>query len=109
MSGEHLQTFTDDNFSAEILNYKGVAVVDFWAEWCGPCKMLGPTIEVLADEYAGKVKVGKMNVDDNTNTPQQFKIRGIPTVIVFKNGSAVQQIVGVQPKEVFVEAITKNL
>ncbi|RME13571.1 MAG: thioredoxin, partial [Ardenticatenia bacterium] len=72
------------------------ALVDFWAEWCGPCHMIAPAIESLAREYAGRVKVGKLNVDENPRTPMQFQIRGIPTLIIFRNGQPVDRIVGVQ-------------
>ncbi len=84
-------------------------MIDFWAVWCGPCRMLGPTIEAVADEYAGKVKVFKMNVDNNPETPTKFHIRGIPTVIFFKNGQPVDQLVGNQPKDVIVQTIQKHL
>jgi thioredoxin len=87
----------------------GLTMIDFWAEWCGPCRMLGPTIEAVADEYAGKVKVFKMNVDHNPETPTKFHIRGIPTVIFFKNGQPVDQLVGNQPKDVIVQTIQKHL
>jgi thioredoxin 1 len=99
---------TDSNFTSDVSG-SGLAMVDFWAEWCGPCRMLGPTIEAVADEYAGKVKVFKMNVDQNPETPTKFHIRGIPTVIFFKNGQAVDQLVGNQPKDVIVQTIQKHL
>lgn len=87
-------TLTDATFADFISS--GVALVDFWAEWCGPCHMIAPAIESLAREYAGRVKVGKLNVDENPRTPMQFQIRGIPTLIIFRNGQPVDRIVGVQ-------------
>ncbi|MCC7441780.1 MAG: thioredoxin [Bdellovibrionales bacterium] len=100
---------TDDNFQTEILGGEELALVDFWAEWCGPCRMLAPTIESLAEQYSGKLKVYKMNVDENPTTPTQFNIRGIPTVILFKGGKPVDQLVGNQPKEAFIQAIEKQI
>ncbi|MBY0470662.1 thioredoxin [bacterium] len=108
-NSKHVQEATDSNFNSDILKSNELTLVDFWAEWCGPCKLLGPTIDSLADEYTGKVKVFKMNVDENPQTPTQFHIRGIPTVILFQNGKVVEQLVGNQPKEAFVEAIQKHL
>ena len=100
---------TDSNFETEVLKEPGLTLVDFWAEWCGPCKALGPTIDALADQYAGKVKVYKLNVDENPEAAQKFRIRGIPTVLVLKGGQLVDQLVGNQPKESFVSAIEKQL
>lgn len=100
---------TDTNFSTDILADSGLSVVDFWAEWCGPCRMLAPTIESVAEEFAGKMKVYKMNVDQNQDTPARFHIRGIPTLIFFKGGQPVDQLVGNQPKDVIVQTIQKHL
>lgn len=105
----HVLEATDSNFATDVLKSSGLSLVDFWAEWCGPCRMLGPTIETIAGEFAGKMKVYKMNVDHNPSTPAQFHIRGIPTVILFKNGQAVDQLVGNQPKDVIVQTIQKHL
>lgn len=99
---------TDTNFASDVLKSDQLCLVDFWAEWCGPCRLLGPIIEEVADGLTAKVKVFKMNVDENPNTPTQFQIRGIPTVILFKNGKAVEQMVGLQPKDAYVSAIEKN-
>jgi thioredoxin 1 len=90
-------TLTDSNFDSEITKHK-LIVVDFWAPWCGPCRMVGPLIEELASEYAGKVAFGEVNVDENMMVPGRFGVRGIPTLIVFKDGQAVDTIVGACPK-----------
>lgn len=107
--GQNAAVATDGNFEAEVIKASQLAIVDFWAEWCGPCKLLGPTIEAIATEYAGQVKVFKMNVDENPNTPTRFHIRGIPTVIFFKEGQVVEQLVGNLPKDSFVQTIKKYL
>jgi thioredoxin 1 len=109
MAGQNVKTATDTNFETDILKGSQLSLVDFWAEWCGPCRMLAPTIEAIADEFAGKMNVYKMNVDENGTTPSRFHIRGIPTVILFKNGQVVDQLVGNQPKDVIVQAIQKHL
>jgi thioredoxin 1 len=79
-------TVTDDNFDSEVLKSDIPVLVDFWAEWCGPCKMIAPVLDILAEQYQGKVKICKVNVDDNKKTPSQYSIRSIPTLIIFKNG-----------------------
>lgn len=86
------------NFASEVINSDVPVLVDFWAPWCGPCRMIGPVVEEIAGEFAGKIKVGKVNVDDNQALASQFGIRGIPTVIIFKGGKVVGNYVGVQPK-----------
>jgi thioredoxin 1 len=100
---------TEDNFDEEVLNSDTPVLVDFWAEWCGPCKMVGPTIEELAKEYKGRAKVGKVNVDQNPGIAEKYGIRGIPTIILFSKGEVAEQLVGVQSKEKMVEIIDKNL
>lgn len=100
---------TDSNFEDEIIKSDIPAMVDFWAEWCGPCKMIGPTVEALAKEYAGKVKVAKMNVDANQQTPSKFGIRNIPTIIFFKDGKAVNTIIGAQTKNILEAELQKLL
>ena len=98
---------TDDNFAAEVLQSSIPVLLDFWAPWCGPCKMIAPILDQLAEEYDGKVKIAKMNVDENQNIPAQFGIRGIPTMIIFKDGKNVANKVGalVKPQlEAFLNA-----
>ena len=95
---ENLIEFTDDNFDTEVLKSKLPVLVHFWAECCGPCKMIAPIVEEIADDYAGKVKVGKVNVDFNNQVAMQYGIRGIPALLVFKGGSVANQIVGAVPK-----------
>lgn len=99
------QTFTDANFQTDVLGSDKPVVVDFWAPWCGPCKIVGPTIEELAKEYEGKVVVGKMNVDDNVQTAGNYGVMSIPTVMVFKGGKPVKALVGAQGKETYKKAI----
>jgi len=100
---------TDGNFEEEIVKADIPAMVDFWAEWCGPCKTVGPVVEELAKEYEGKVKIAKMNVDENRETPAKFGIRSIPTLILFKGGEVAQTIVGAYPKSHFDEELKKLL
>lgn len=109
MAAESVQTFTDSNFDQTVLQSGQPVLVDFWAEWCGPCKRLGPTIDQLASEYAGKVTIGKLNVDENPNTAIKFQIRGIPAVMLFKGGQIVESVVGLAPKEDFKRAIDKHI
>jgi thioredoxin 1 len=99
---------TDMSFEAEVTNNTGTVLVDFWAEWCGPCRALGPKLEEIASEMSNKVTVAKINVDENPNTAAKFGVRSIPTMIVFKNGKAVDQLVGNLPKDAIVEALTKH-
>jgi thioredoxin 1 len=89
---------TDANFEQEIEKHDGVAVVDFWAAWCGPCRMISPIVDQLATEYEGKVKVAKLDVDANTRTASRFNVRSIPMLLFFKNGQVVDQIIGAQPR-----------
>ncbi len=98
MAGNNTLTFTDANFDNEVMNAEVPVLVDFWAEWCGPCRMMGPTIDTVADSFAGKVKVGKVDVDSNIGTAGRFQIRGIPTLLLFKGGKVVDQKVGAIPK-----------
>ncbi|MDR3608264.1 MAG: thioredoxin [Oligoflexia bacterium] len=112
MSGanhQNVHTATDANFESDVMKATQLAVVDFWAEWCGPCRLLGPTINQIADDFQGKIKVFKMNVDENPSTPSRFHIRGIPTILLLKNGQLVDQLVGNHPKDVIIQAIQKHL
>ncbi len=90
--------FTDGAFDQEVLNSEVPVLVDFWAPWCGPCKAMSPTVDALAAEYAGKIKIGKMNTDENPATAMRFQVRGIPTLLLFKGGKVVDQRVGAWPK-----------
>ncbi len=100
---------TDASFESEVLDSSEPVLVDFWAEWCGPCKMIAPIVEELAREYAGKLKVAKLDADANPNTMQAYGIMGIPTLILFRNGQEVERIVGFMPKERLVQKLTPHL
>ena len=97
--------FTDANFQSEVLDSDQPVLVDFWATWCGPCRAVGPTIEELAKQYDGAVKVGKLNIDENPQAPSGFEIMSIPAVLLFKDGKVVETLVGVQPKERYEAAL----
>ena len=100
---------TDDSFEADVLKAEGPVLVDFWAEWCGPCKMIAPVLDELANTYAGKISIAKMDVDDSKETPAKFNIRGIPTLIIFKNGEASSTKVGALTKKQLIEFIESSL
>lgn len=109
MTAPHLVELTDQNFEEEILNAKGVTMADFGAEWCMPCKMLDPVIEELAKEYAGRVKVGRLDTDIARDTAVKFGISAIPTILLFKDGKIAKKVVGLQTKKVFAEALDELL
>ncbi len=100
---------TDDAFQSEVLDNETPTLVDFWAEWCGPCRALAPVIEEAGTAYAGKVKVCKMNIDENPDTPSKYSIRAIPTILLFKGGEVVEQLVGLVTKAKLDEAIEKHM
>lgn len=108
MAGEILNV-SDSTFEEEVLKAPLPVLVDFWAEWCMPCRMIAPTVENIARTYGEKLRVAKMNVDENMKTPAKYGIRGIPTLLFFKNGELVETIVGVQPREKIVELLSRYL
>ena len=107
MAGDNVTHVTDSNFDQEVLKSDLPTLVDFWAPWCGPCKAIGPVIDELAETYSGKIKIAKMNVDENPETPGKFGIRAIPTLIFFKNGEVADQVTGAVGKTQLVALIEK--
>ncbi|MEW6320254.1 MAG: thioredoxin [Acidobacteriota bacterium] len=107
MASEKVQTLTDATFGDAVK--KGVVLVDFWAEWCAPCRRLAPTVDQLADEYNGRITVAKVNIDENPATPSQFMVRGIPTLLLFKDGELKEQVVGLAQKDDLSRLIDKHL
>jgi thioredoxin 1 len=108
MAGNTVE-FTDANFEQEVIKSELPVLVDFWAPWCGPCRMIAPSIEALSTEYAGKVKIGKLNSDDNPDVSAKFGIRSIPTLLIFKNGEVVNQLVGALPKDKIAEQLNRAI
>ena len=106
---EYIHEFTDQSFDTDVVQADIPVLIDFWAVWCGPCKAIAPTIEEIAGDYAGKVKVGKLNVDQNQNTAMQYGVRSIPTLLIMKSGEVVSQIVGAVPKENITKALDEIL
>jgi thioredoxin 1 len=107
MASENVKTFTDADFDASIQN--GVVLVDFWAPWCAPCRRIAPIVDQLAEDYNGRVTVAKVNIDENPSTPNRFFVRGIPTLLLFKNGDLKETIVGLAAKDDLVRVIDKHL
>ncbi len=107
MASDKMKTLTDSNFDQEIS--VGVTLVDFWAEWCGPCRRIAPIVEALAGEYEGRATIAKLNVDENPNIPGRFMIRGIPTLLLFKNGELADTLIGLQGKDEIVQMLDKHL
>jgi thioredoxin 1 len=109
MASEFVVELTSENFEKEVATYAGTVLVDFWAPWCGPCRMVGPVVEEIAKEYQGKAKVGKLNTDEASDIASKFGIRSIPTLLFFKNGAVVQQLVGAYPKNKISEKLESAL
>ncbi|MFI5118300.1 MAG: thioredoxin [Terriglobales bacterium] len=109
MAGNGIVELTDESFDRDVLKSEQPVMVDFWAAWCGPCKALAPIVEEVASAYNGKIKVGKMDVDKNVATPQRYGVRGIPTLLIFKDGKVQEQIVGYVPKETIQKALDKHI
>ncbi len=109
MASEKVLSFSDGNFETEVIKSDIPVLVDFWAPWCAPCKAIAPVVDTLAGEYEGKIKVGKVNVDENPATPGKYGIRGIPTIILFKEGKVMDQVVGAVPKAQLEALIKKAL
>jgi len=109
MASEKVLTFGDDNFEADVLKSAVPVLVDFWATWCAPCRAIAPLVDAIAEEYEGKIKVGKVNVDENPGTPGKYGVRGIPTLILFKDGKVFDQVVGAVPKAQLEALIAKAL
>jgi thioredoxin 1 len=106
---DNIVTLSDASFEQDVINADGPVLVDFWAEWCGPCKMIAPILNEVATEYAGKVTIGKLNIDQNSDTPPKFGIRGIPTLLLFKDGKVAATKVGALSKAQLVEFLDANI
>jgi thioredoxin 1 len=109
MAGVNTLEFSDSSFDQDVLNADVPVLVDFWAEWCGPCRQMTPTIDAIASDYAGRVKVGKLNVDHNNGVAARYNIRGIPTLLLFKDGRVVEQKVGAAPKSELQKMLDSHL
>jgi thioredoxin 1 len=109
MAGEHVLIFSDNSFDTDVLKSDVPVLVDFWATWCGPCQRITPIVEELAAEFAGKAKVGKLNVDENQEAATEYGVQSIPTLLIFKGGEVVDRVIGAVPKRVLQEALRKQL
>ena len=109
MAGSQTLEFSDQNFEQDVLNSPQPVLVDFWATWCGPCRMMAPTVDAIATEYAGRAKVGKLNVDENQSLAGRYGIRSIPTLLLFKGGQIQEQVVGTAPKDAINRLLDKYL
>lgn len=109
MAGKNVHVFNDGNFDAEVVQSDVPVLVDFWASWCAPCRAIAPIVEELSEEFAGRLKVGKVDVDDNHDVASRYRITSIPSVYLFKGGEVVEQLVGARPKAHFVQLVSKHL
>ena len=109
MAGNHIMEFTDQNFEQEVLKSEQPVLVDFWAEWCAPCRMMAPAVDAVAEQFAGRAKVGKLNVDQNLSVTSRYNIRGIPTLLLFKAGEVLEQSVGATSKDVIIKLLERHL
>lgn len=109
MASDKVVQITDDNFDEQVIKKKGLILVDFWAEWCGPCRMIAPILDELAEEYEGQVTIAKLNVDENRQSSARFNIRSIPTLLFFKDGAQVEQIIGASSKSAIKAKVQQHL
>ncbi len=109
MASDKVVQITDDNFDEQVIKKKGLILVDFWAEWCGPCRMVAPILDELAEEYEGQVTIAKLNVDENRQSSTRFNIRSIPTLLFFKDGAQVEQIIGASSKSAIKAKVQQHL